>query len=226
MIFYRLSSGCSAVRLARLLREQEVAGSIPVTPTTLEMTCRISLYPAISSVILCAFLIVSCTPSPRYRGNTGKPAAETRTPPNQYEEPGREDLDIVLRNPLGGAGGVKINSPFGMRMHPSYGTQEFHQGVDFEAETGDAVFAAAAGRVTYAGRQKGYGKVVIIDHGRDISSVYAHLAETAVRKGNQVDIGQLIGKVGVSGNATGSHLHFELRISGEAVDPLDHMEIR
>ena len=135
-------------------------------------------------------------------------------------------MDIVLRHPLRNTGGGKINSPFGMRTHPSYGTQEFHQGVDFEAETGDDVYASASGKVTYSGRQKGYGKVVIIDHGRDISSVYAHLSETAVKKGEQVESGQRIGKVGVSGNATGSHLHFELRVSGEAVDPLDYMEIR
>ncbi len=225
MILYRLVSGCSAVRLARLLREQEVAGSIPVTPTTLDMTCRIYLYPAISFFVLCGIMLVSCTPSPRYRGSTGKPAAVTRAP-TRDEKPVHGDLGIVLRNPLGGIGGVKINSPFGIRKHPSYGTQEFHQGVDFEAETGDAVYAAASGRVTYAGRQKGYGKVVIIDHGRDISSVYAHLSETAVRNGDQVEAGQSIGKVGVSGNATGSHLHFELRIYGEAVDPLDYMEIR
>ena len=131
-----------------------------------------------------------------------------------------------MRNPLGGAGAVEINSPFGIRTHPSYGTQEFHQGVDFEARTGDEVYAASGGRVTYAGRQKGYGKIVLIDHGRDISSVYAHLSETTVRKGDQVEAGQRIGKVGVSGNATGSHLHFELRVSGEAVDPLDYLEIR
>ena len=135
-------------------------------------------------------------------------------------------MDIILRNPLGGTGGGKINSLFGMRTRPSYGTQEFHSGVDFEAETGDAVYAAADGRVTYSGNQKGYGKVIIIDHGRDISSVYAHLSVTTVHKGDDVQIGQRIGKVGVSGNATGSHLHFALRKSGKAVDPLDYMEIR
>ena len=97
---------------------------------------------------------------------------------------------------------------------------------DFEAETGDDVYAAAGGIVTYAGRQKGYGKIVIIDHGRNISSVYAHLSETSVRKGDQVESGQRIGKVGVSGNATGSHLHLELRVSGKAVNPLDYMEIK
>ena len=225
MIFYRMVSGCSAVRLARLLREQEVAGSIPVTPTNLNMTCRISLYQTISIIGLLCLLQLSCTPSPRYRGDAGKSRPASQAPARK-DEPDHGELDIVLRNPLGGAGAVEINSPFGIRMHPSYGTQEFHQGVDLEAETGDDVYAAAAGRVTYAGRQKGYGKVVIIDHGREISSVYAHLSDTTVRKGDQVDAGQRIGRVGVSGNATGSHLHFELRVSGEAVDPLDYLEIR
>jgi murein DD-endopeptidase MepM/ murein hydrolase activator NlpD len=113
-----------------------------------------------------------------------------------------------------------------LRKHPAYGTSEFHQGVDLDAETGDDVYAAASGRVVYAGRQKGYGRIVIIDHGRDISTVYAHLSKTLVKQGERVEAGQRIGKVGVSGNATGSHLHFELRISGEAVDPLDYMEIK
>ncbi len=189
------------------------------------MTRQISLYYTIAIAALSCFVLGSCTPSPRYRGGTSKPATVKRDPVRD-KEPDHGNLDIVLRNPLGGAGGTKINSPFGMRTHPSYGTQEFHQGVDFEAETGDDVYAAAGGKVTYAGRQKGYGKVVIIDHGRNISSVYAHLSETSVRKGDQVESGQRIGKVGVSGNATGSHLHLELRVSGEAVNPLDYMEIR
>jgi murein DD-endopeptidase MepM/ murein hydrolase activator NlpD len=170
-------------------------------------------------------LLGSCTPAPRYRGGSSRPTSENKAP-EQNDEPGNRELDIVLRYPLGGTGSVKINSPYGMRTHPTYGTQEFHQGVDFEAENGDDVYAAAAGRVTYAGKQKGYGKVVIIDHGREISTVYAHLSGTSVRKGEQVETGQRIGKVGVSGNATGSHLHLELRVSGEAINPLDYMEIR
>jgi murein DD-endopeptidase MepM/ murein hydrolase activator NlpD len=225
MIFYRLASGCSAVRLARLLREQEVAGSIPVTPTIFIMTRRLLRYTTSIFITLYCIMAVSCTPSPRYRGGTGNRSSGTGTQ-DRPSGPAPAEVDIVLRYPLGGTGGGRISSPFGMRTHPSYGTQEFHQGVDFEAETGDDVFAAAAGRVSYAGRQKGYGKVVIIDHGRDISSVYAHLSSTAVHRGDTVESGQRIGKVGVSGNATGAHLHFELRVSGNAVDPLDYMEIR
>ena len=189
------------------------------------MTSQISPYQTVSLIILSCLLLGSCTPSPRYRGGSSRPATDSRAPEHD-DEPGNRDLDIVLRSPLGGTGSVKISSPFGMRTHPSYGTQEFHQGVDFEADTGDDVYAAAAGRVTYAGKQKGYGKVVILDHGRDISTVYAHLSGTSVRKDDQVEMGQRIGKVGVSGNATGSHLHLELRVSGEAVNPLDYMEIR
>jgi murein DD-endopeptidase MepM/ murein hydrolase activator NlpD len=190
------------------------------------MSHRYSPYTIPITIAFICLLLNSCTPSPRYRSGSVSNPKEDRSGQARYDEPSREDLDIVLRNPLGGAGGTKINSPFGIRTDPSYGTQEFHQGVDLEADTGDAVFAAASGKVTFAGRQKGYGKVVIIDHGKNISTVYAHLAETAVRKGEQVETGIVIGKVGVSGNATGSHLHFELRVSGEAVDPLDYMEIR
>ena len=167
----------------------------------------------------------SCTPSPRYKGGKDSYEPAPADARRDEQEP-RRDLDIVLRNPLGGAVSPKINSPFGLRSDPGLGTRDFHQGIDFEADTGDDVYAAAAGRVTFAGRQKAYGKIVIIDHGNDVSTVYAHLSETAVRRDQRVEAGEMIGKVGVSGNATGSHLHFELRISGEAVDPLDYMEIR
>jgi murein DD-endopeptidase MepM/ murein hydrolase activator NlpD len=176
-------------------------------------------------IALCCAAIFACTPAPIYRKDSKEAPAE---------EPGKvkgdkkdyTDVDIVLRHPLGKSVTGKINSPFGIRTHPVYGTKEFHQGVDFEADTGDEVYAAAAGRVIYAGRQKGYGKVVIVDHGKGITSVYAHLGGTDVRKGENVETGRLLGRVGVSGNATGSHLHFELRVTGEAVNPLDFMEIR
>jgi murein DD-endopeptidase MepM/ murein hydrolase activator NlpD len=177
-------------------------------------------------LIIIVTLLASCTPSPRYKGGGTAGSQAPRNKEQRREKPHRGDIDIVLRNPLGGTGGTRINSPFGVRSRSSYGTKEFHQGIDLEADTGDAVYAAAAGRVTYAGRQKGYGRVIIIDHGNDISTVYAHLSATLVHRDDIVEAGQHIGKVGLSGNARGSHLHFELRISGEAVDPLDYMEIR
>ncbi len=98
-----------------------------------------------------------------------------------------------------------------------------HPGVDIDGATGDEVVAAAAGRVIVAGPAPagyaGYGTVVIIDHGEGVTSISAHLSRTVVKAGQEVEPGQRVGSVGTSGNVTGSHLHFELRRGGVAVDP-------
>jgi peptidoglycan hydrolase-like protein with peptidoglycan-binding domain len=99
--------------------------------------------------------------------------------------------------------------------------QRFHTGVDFPAPTGAPVVAAAAGRVTHAGRAAGgWGTLVVIDHGNGVRTWYAHLSATRVRVGQSVATGALVGLVGASGRASGPHLHFELRLRGAAVDPL------
>jgi len=98
-----------------------------------------------------------------------------------------------------------------------------HPGVDIDGATGDEVAAAAAGRVVVAGPAPagyaGYGTVVIIDHTDGLTSISAHLSNTAVKAGQQVEPGQRVGSVGTTGNVTGSHLHFELRRGGGAIDP-------
>lgn len=98
-----------------------------------------------------------------------------------------------------------------------------HPGLDIDGDTGDPVVAAAAGRVQVAGPAPagyaGYGTVVIISHGDGLVSIYAHLSRVAVKSGQEVAPGQRLGAVGASGNVTGSHLHFELRRRGAAVDP-------
>lgn len=97
-----------------------------------------------------------------------------------------------------------------------------HPGVDIDGDTGDAVVAAAAGRVVHAGPSpagySGYGTVVILDHG-ELTTIYAHLSKVAVAAGQDVVPGQHIGAIGTTGSVTGSHLHFELRRGGAAVDP-------
>jgi len=165
-----------------------------------------------------------CTPAPRYHGKPETRAGERperRRPATAPSElPG-----FTFRHPLRNLRDSRINSVFGLRTDPLYGTREFHQGIDIAAETGEDVFAASAGEVGFAGRQRGYGKVIIIEHPEGYASVYAHLAVVTVRKGDAVEIGQRIGKVGLSGNSTGSHLHFEIRLEGEALDPLDFIRI-
>jgi murein DD-endopeptidase MepM/ murein hydrolase activator NlpD len=96
----------------------------------------------------------------------------------------------------------------------------FHPGLDLVASTGDPVRAGAAGCVTFAGRDSGgYGKLVVIQHGLGMTSWYAHLSRIGVRRGACVGAGARIGRVGSTGESTGPHLHFELRLRGAAVDP-------
>jgi murein DD-endopeptidase MepM/ murein hydrolase activator NlpD len=97
----------------------------------------------------------------------------------------------------------------------------FHAGIDYSGTTRTPVKAAAAGRVTYAGWSPGgWGYLVELSHARRTTTVYAHLSRISVRVGQRVSIGQRIGHVGASGNASGPHLHFEVRLRGAAVDPL------
>jgi murein DD-endopeptidase MepM/ murein hydrolase activator NlpD len=111
-----------------------------------------------------------------------------------------------------------VAAPIGDRFGPRGAF--FHPGLDFPASRGDPVHAGATGCVAFAGRDSGgYGKLVILRHGLGMTSYYAHLSRIAVRRGACVGAGARIGAVGSTGESTGPHLHFELRLRGAAVDP-------
>jgi murein DD-endopeptidase MepM/ murein hydrolase activator NlpD len=112
-----------------------------------------------------------------------------------------------------------ITSPFGWRSNPFGGGPEFHQGLDIAAPTGTTVTAAAGGTVIMAQWYGGYGNYILIDHGGGYSSGYGHLSAIYVSVGQAVARGQAIGAVGSTGQSTGPHLHFEIRIAGKPVDP-------
>jgi murein DD-endopeptidase MepM/ murein hydrolase activator NlpD len=112
-----------------------------------------------------------------------------------------------------------ITSPFGWRTNPFGGGPEFHQGLDIAAPTGTTVTAAAAGTVIMAQWYGGYGNYILIDHGGGYSTGYGHLSAIYVSVGQSVQRGQAIGAVGSTGQSTGPHLHFEVRIAGKPVDP-------
>jgi murein DD-endopeptidase MepM/ murein hydrolase activator NlpD len=112
-----------------------------------------------------------------------------------------------------------ITSPFGWRSNPFGGSPEFHQGLDIAAPTGTTVTAAAGGTVMMAQWYGGYGNYVLIDHGGGYSTGYGHLSAIYVTVGQAVTRGQAIGAVGSTGQSTGPHLHFEVRIAGKPVDP-------
>ena len=124
---------------------------------------------------------------------------------------------VPVRKPVSGE--VDMSSPFGMRMDPFLGRPAVHTGIDLRGETGEPVHATAAGKVTIAGREGGYGNMVEINHGNGLATRYGHLSEIDVKVGQTVRIGDTIGKIGSTGRSTGPHLHYETRINGEAVDP-------
>ena len=122
----------------------------------------------------------------------------------------------------------QVGSGFGMRVHPIYRVRKMHTGVDIGAATGTPVKAADAGKVFYTGRRGGYGNTVMIDHGvdsrgRQIVTLYAHLSRITCKVGDTVARGQAIGAVGSTGISTGPHLHFEVRVNNEPVDPLKEL---
>lgn len=119
----------------------------------------------------------------------------------------------------------RISSPYGNRVSPTnrYRT-EFHQGIDIAGASGSSIIASGSGIVTYSGYNGGYGRMVIISHGYGYTSVYAHNSQNLVEVGDRVEKGDLIAKMGRTGRATGTHLHFEVRIHGEPIDPLTMLE--
>jgi murein DD-endopeptidase MepM/ murein hydrolase activator NlpD len=114
----------------------------------------------------------------------------------------------------------RVTSGFAMRMHPILNTWKQHKGVDYGAPIGTPVRVIGDGIVEFAGWQNGYGNVIHVKHSNDVETVYAHLSRVDVAKGEKVDQGGTIGAVGMTGWATGPHLHFEFKIDGEQQDPL------
>ncbi len=144
--------------------------------------------------------------------------AAGRTPP---PPPALTSSNGVLGAPLRS---VLVTSPFGYRIHPVYGVRRLHAGADMRAACGTPVYAAEDGEVVRAGVGSGYGNLVVVDHGtlagRSVATAYAHLSRFAVGPGADVQRGQLIAYSGSTGVGTACHLHFEVRVSGAAENPV------
>lgn len=118
----------------------------------------------------------------------------------------------------------RLSSNFGPRKHPIHGVVKKHNGVDFGAPHGTPIHAADGGVVLYVGWYGGYGKIVMIDHGDDLVTLYAHTSRYVVSTGQKVERGQLIAYVGTTGLSTGPHLHFEVRRNGTPVNPISYLQ--
>ena len=119
---------------------------------------------------------------------------------------------------------MSLSSAFGVRHDPFNGTPTMHAGLDFTGAHGSPIHAAARGRISFVGVKSGYGNVVEVDHGHGIMTRYAHLSGFAARPGQTVAAGQTIARMGNTGRSTGTHLHFEVRVGGVAVNPRRFLE--
>lgn len=118
-----------------------------------------------------------------------------------------------------------MSSHFGMRMHPVLGGYRMHRGVDLPASTGTPIRATADGVIGRADWFGGYGLCVQIEHGANMETRYGHMSRIAVAEGQRVHKGDVIGYVGSTGRSTGPHLHYEVRIGGEAVNPVPYLQV-
>ncbi len=139
-------------------------------------------------------------------------------------------MDALQRGLLGipqviPAAGTHISSGFGYRSDPFVGSPAFHAGLDFKGPIGAPIFAAANGRVVFVGPRAGYGNCVEIDHGNGLRTRYAHMSAFRSTVGQPVVAGQLIGAVGSTGRSTGPHLHFEVRLNGQPINPRPFLEV-
>lgn len=155
-------------------------------------------------------------------GNGAQPAdtsqtANPRAKGGYYTLDGQSLRRAYLASPMEFS---RLTSGFKMRMHPILQTMRAHLGVDYGAPTGTPVRSVGDGVVEFAGSQNGYGNVVFVNHGKQNTTVYAHLSRIDVRKGQTVSQSQNLGAVGATGWATGPHLHFEFRVNGQHRDPL------
>lgn len=138
------------------------------------------------------------------------------------EERSLDDKDLLahLTKPVE----APITSPFGLRTDPNQGEEAFHYGLDLGAPQGDKIKCAAGGTVEEAGENAEYGKFIIIRHSDTVSTLYAHCEELLPQTGDIVNAGQVIATVGATGNATGPHLHFEIRDGETWLDPAKFLD--
>jgi murein DD-endopeptidase MepM/ murein hydrolase activator NlpD len=140
----------------------------------------------------------------------------------QLERLNRTISTVPLRKPV--TGEIDTTSSFGVRIDPFVGRPAMHTGLDFRGNIGDPIHVTAGGTVTHAGWSGGYGNMVEVDHGNGLSTRYGHLSEIEASVGQVVKVGQVIGRLGSTGRATGPHLHYETRVDGEAVDPERYLQ--
>lgn len=148
-------------------------------------------------------------------------AVSTATAPTPGFAASTSKVSIPSRAPIQG---FRLTSEYGMRVHPVLGGRRAHKGIDLASPVGTPVYAPADGMVGKAEWFGSYGLYIQVEHGGDLQTRYGHLSRLNVAAGQFVHKGDLIGYVGTTGRSTGPHLHYEVRVAGEAVNPLPYMQ--
>ncbi len=169
----------------------------------------------------------------------GDPVSLSNESPDQYYQDSLRNFQVLQASAMKGLLGEldranipmanlwpvvgRITSSFGERLDPFNGEGAFHDGIDIATNIGAPVHATADGTVVYSGVMRGYGNVVIINHGNGIRTLYAHLSSRDVTVGEQVNVDDVIGNVGDTGRSTGPHLHYEVRVHNTPVNPYKYL---
>ena len=161
--------------------------------------------PAVSALVMMTVFLHGCA------GRISRPKPAVKI---EFDE-----TDRRLVWPLPIVSTARLTSRFGTRKDPLTGRMSFHTGVDLDGEVGTPVHAAGAGKVTFSGKRSGYGVLLTIDHGRGLTTYYAHCSHLLAPTGERVKRGQVVALMGRTGRVTGSHLHFETRKHGRPFDP-------
>lgn len=140
--------------------------------------------------------------------------ATNKTNPDKVVTHGSGTMSLPIHAP--------VTSPFGWRRHPIFGMRKFHTGVDLAGPNHTPIKAADSGNVLYSGWYGGYGKVVIVNHGNGLATLYAHMSKTVANPGDNINKGDVVGYEGTTGFSTGPHLHFEVRVDGKPNNPLNY----
>ncbi len=173
-----------------------------------------ALAAAAGLAVCCA--LGGCASAPKYRAALRVDSAKASSAgPDETTQP----LPVTIASPVKRWACSRITSRFGPRSRGG----RVHEGIDIKTESGEEVLAAAAGIVSYAGRRSGYGTLIVIDHGNEVTTRYGHLFALTVRRGERVGAGESIGRAGKRGRASGTHLHFEIRRAGRPIDPEPHL---
>ena len=166
---------------------------------------------------------VSAMLKERQAARAAAAAAATAAAAQSSGGQGASDNWVQGTGQLGWPVSGEITSPYGYRVHPIWGTTIYHSGIDIGGDEGTPDHAADGGVVVWSGWMGGYGYAVVIDHGNGLSTLYGHNSELAVDEGQSVAKGQVISYAGSTGNSTGPHVHFEVRVNGDPVDPMGYL---